>query len=225
MPQHWPHTCLSDKPFVLETNASNQWLGAVLSQEQTDHNLYPVAYANRSLSPSEQNYGISELETLAVVWSISHFRSYLYRNCVTVLTDHTAVIPILETPNPSGKHARWWTKVYGSGVKEVHIRYRPGWDNAIADTLSHSPQAPAPKEGVGEGEVQVHCSCCDQYRGNWHHSVTTAVGTISSSHGQGALCYILEQRAVHGASEDSQPNSQVQVLKRNVFSCLDLWSK
>ena len=82
-----------------------------------------------------------ELETLAVVWAISHFVPYLYGYEVTVLTDHTAVKAILQTPNPSGKHARWWTKVYASGVKNVKIQYLPGRLNSSADTLSHCQQS------------------------------------------------------------------------------------
>lgn len=144
-----------DKPFVLETDASIAGVGAVLSQPQEDGQLHPVAYASRSLSAPERNYAITELETLAVVWAITHFHSYLYGHSVTVYTDHSAVKAVLETPNPSGKHARWWTKVYGSGVKEVHIIYRSGKLNASADALSRSPQAPAPSEGIGEEEVQV----------------------------------------------------------------------
>ena len=73
----------------------------------------------------------------------------------TVYTDHSAVKAVLETPNPSSKHARWWTKVYGQGVKKVEIRYRLGKSNTNADALSRSPQAQAPREGLGEGEIQV----------------------------------------------------------------------
>ena len=98
--------------FVLETDASVKGLGAVLSQGQEDQRLYPVAYASRALSAAEKNYSITKLETLAVVWTISHFRAYLYSHEVKVLTDHTAVKTILGAPNLSGKHARWWLKVY-----------------------------------------------------------------------------------------------------------------
>ena len=144
-----------DREFVLDTDASIEGIGAILSQPQEDGHLHPIAYASRALSPPERNYAITELETLAVVWAMSHFHSYLYGHSVTVFTDHSAVKAVLETPNPSGKHARWWTRVYGRGVKEVKIRYRPGKTNANADALSRCPQAPAPVEGIAEAEVQV----------------------------------------------------------------------
>ena len=141
--------------FTLETDASIQGLGAVLSQKQDDGKLHPIAYASRALNGAERNYGVTELETLAVVWAMSHFRSHLYGGRVTVLTDHTAVKAVLESPNPTGKHARWWTRVYGTGVQTVHITYRAGKDNASADALSRSPCDTAPERGIAQGDTQV----------------------------------------------------------------------
>ena len=138
--------------FILETDASIQGVGAVLSQYQEDQKLHPVAFASRALNPAERNYSITDLETLAVVSSVSHFRTYLYGQRVTVYTDHAAV---LQNPNTSGRHARWWTKVHSAGLQEITILYRAGKENPIADALSRNPQAPAPHQGVAEGEVQV----------------------------------------------------------------------
>ena len=81
------YPCFS-KDFTLETDASIQGLGAVLSQIQEDGKVHPVAYASRALNPSEKNYSVTELETLAVMWAITHFHTYLYKNRATVLTDH-----------------------------------------------------------------------------------------------------------------------------------------
>ena len=144
-----------DRKFILETDASIRGLGGVLSQYQDDKKLHPVAFASRALNPAERNYSITDLETLAVVWGISHFRTYLYGQRVTVYTDHAAVKAVLQSPNTSGRHARWWTRVYGAGLREVNIVYRAGKENPIADALSRNPQALAPQEGVAEGEVQV----------------------------------------------------------------------
>ena len=144
-----------DRDFVLETDASIHGLGAILSQVQDDHKSHPIAYVSRALSTAEKNYGITELETLAVVWAMSHYHCYLYGHCVTVYTDHSAVKALLETPNPTGKHARWWTKVFAQGVRRVHIVYKAGKENVNADALSRSPHAPAPLVGDVEEEVQV----------------------------------------------------------------------
>ena len=128
-----------DRCFVVETDASGIGLGAVLSQSQDDGELHPIAYTSRALSPCEMNYGITELETLAVVWAMSHFRTYLYGQAVVIVTDHSAVGAVLQKPGSNGKHARWWLKIYDSGAKSVEIRHRPGRENTNADALSRNP--------------------------------------------------------------------------------------
>ena len=149
------------KGFTVETDASYSGLGAILSQEQEDGCLHPVSYASRALSPAEQNYGITDLETLAVVWAVTHFRHYLYNQHVRIYTDHAAVKSVLQNPNISGKHARWWTKIYGSGLKEVKIVNRAGKESSNADALSRNPYGAAPTEGIGESEIQVSKVECD----------------------------------------------------------------
>ena len=144
-----------NKEFTLETDASVCGLGAILSQFQEDKRLHPVAYASRALSDQEKRYAITELETLAVVWAMSHFYCYLYGHDVTVLTDHSAVKAVLCNPGGSSKHARWWTRVYGAGIRNVNIIYRAGRDNANADALSRQPYLPAPAVGTADDEVQV----------------------------------------------------------------------
>ena len=84
-----------EQNFILETDASLCGLGAVLSQMEQGLS-HTVSYASRSLSSPEKNYSISELETLAVVWAIQHYRAYLYGHEVTVVTDHSAVKAILK---------------------------------------------------------------------------------------------------------------------------------
>ena len=73
-----PLLCYPDfsKDFTLETDASRKRL---------------VAYASHSISSTEANYAITDLETLAVVWAVTHFRYYLYGHKVTIITDHAAV--------------------------------------------------------------------------------------------------------------------------------------
>ena len=90
-----------DIGFVLETDPSYQGLGAVLSQKLEDKLLHPVSFSSRALSPSEKNYAVTELETLAVVWAVKHYRAYLYGHDVQVVTDHSAVKALLSNPSAS----------------------------------------------------------------------------------------------------------------------------
>ena len=127
----------------------------MLTQEQPDGKLHPIAYASRALAPAEKNYGITDLETLAVVWAMSHFHYYLYGHQVTVYTDHSAARAVLEAPNPTGKHAKWWLRVHGKGVKEVRFVYHSGRENSNADALSRCLKPPDTEEAGEQDEVQI----------------------------------------------------------------------
>lgn len=70
-------------------------------------------------------------------------------------TDHSAVKAVLLAPNPSGKHARWWTQVYGSGIQEVDIVYRPGKKCANVDALSRSPVEDPSADVTLEGNSEI----------------------------------------------------------------------
>ena len=151
---------------------------------------------------SEKRCGITELESLAVVWGISHFHHFLYGHNVTIYTDHTAVKAVLEAVNPTAKHARWWTSVYGRGVRNLKILYRAGRENTNADALSRSPHLPAPVVGIGEDEVQVSTIAAE---GIWRNS---PIQPMTSTE-----CVTLSLREI-SQSGDVEWSTRVQELLR-----------
>ena len=126
-----------DKPFLLETDASKEGLGAVLSQKQDDGCYHPVAFGSRTLMPSEQNYHSSKLEFLALKWSVTeHFKEYLAYAPFTVCTDNNPLTYMLTTPNLDVTGHCW----VGALVSyEFTLEYQKGSDNAATDVLSQVP--------------------------------------------------------------------------------------
>lgn len=121
-----------NQEFVLTTDASNFALGAVLSQGPIGNDL-PIAYASRTLNNSEQNYSTTEKELLAIVWSVKHFRPYLYGRKFTIVTDHKPLTWLFNCKDPGSKLVRWRLKLAEYDYKIIH---KPGKINSNADALS-----------------------------------------------------------------------------------------
>ena len=75
-------------------DASKTGLGAILQQHE--NGCRPFHFASRFLTPLEENYSINELELLAVVWAIEHFKNYLYGIKFQVVSDHKALATVLK---------------------------------------------------------------------------------------------------------------------------------
>ena len=102
------------------------------------------------MNKHERNYGISELETLGLVWSVRYFRSYLLGHPCVVYTDHAACLSILSTAKPSGKLARWALTIQ---EMDLVIKHKSGKKNAAADTLSRCYAGEGDVAAVGAKEV------------------------------------------------------------------------
>ena len=82
-------------------DASHDGLGAVFEQ-YSDSGWHPISFASRYLNPAEKNYSKNELESLAVVWATEHFRNYIYGRYFTVISDHKALLTLVNS-SPKGK--------------------------------------------------------------------------------------------------------------------------
>ena len=119
--------------FMLDTDASDTGIGAILSQVQDDG---VIAYASRSLSRQEQRYCVTRRELLAVVEFIHHFRHYLLGVHFTLRTDHGSLVWIQNFKEPEGQLARWLERLQEYTFTVVH---RPGNQHTNVDALSRVP--------------------------------------------------------------------------------------
>ena len=79
------------KRLVLSTDASTVAIGDCLSQYDYQNDLKPVFYIDRALSKAENNYSATQLELLAIVWSILEPKYYLEFQSFDLVSDHMAL--------------------------------------------------------------------------------------------------------------------------------------
>lgn len=127
------------RDFSLETDSSKIGIAAHLFQEiEVNGNIEikTIAFTSRVLTKSEQNYGITELETLAVVNAFAKFRYFLAGKHTKVYTDHKALEFLMTSKLVHDRLKRWALYLQEFRFTVIHI---PGPTNIVADTLSRAP--------------------------------------------------------------------------------------
>ena len=125
-----------DREFILQTDASDFGVGAVLSQLDDNEREQVVAYASKALSARQQKFSATEKEAYAVVFGTQHFRVYLLGRHFTIVTDHNA-LRWLHSMEPKGRLARWVLDLQEFNFSVVH---RAGRLHNNADALSRLVQ-------------------------------------------------------------------------------------
>lgn len=86
-----------NKQFVIETDASDKGVGAVLQQDG-----HPIAFVSKALGPKKQGLSIYEKEYLAILMAVDQWRQYLIQGEFLILTDQKSLIHLddqrLHTP-------------------------------------------------------------------------------------------------------------------------------
>ena len=133
------------RPFILDTDASNDGIGAVLSQEY-DGSECVVAYASRTLNKSERKYSVTRKELLAVVVFTQHFRTYLLGQPFKLRTDHGSLSWLCNFKDPTGQLARWLEQLQEFHFEVIH---RKGPAHQNADALSRLPHQAKEQDDFG----------------------------------------------------------------------------
>ena len=121
------------KMFIVQTDASERGVGAVLSQVGESGEDKPVAYFSKKLLTREENYSTVEKECLAIKLATQAFRVYLLGRPFVVQTDHRALEWLDRVKENNSRLSRWSLAMQPF---QFTVEYRPGRGNANADSLS-----------------------------------------------------------------------------------------
>ena len=122
-----------DKPFILQTDASNRGVGAILSQPDADGSDRPVAYFSRKLLPREERFSTIEKECLAIKLGVQAFQVYLIGRTFTIQTDHRSLAWLDRMKDANARLTRWSLLLQSY---TFNVEYRAGGKNGNADGLS-----------------------------------------------------------------------------------------
>ncbi|KAL0159610.1 hypothetical protein M9458_043335, partial [Cirrhinus mrigala] len=132
----------STKPFVVEVDASDVGVGAVLSQRGPDEKLHPCSFFSRKFNPTQQRYGVGDCELLAIKWALED-------DPFTVWTDHQNLTVIRQTKQLNPRQARMPKR---DAISHQHQRDTTSSEPApvlpphiILAPLHHSLEPPPPE--------------------------------------------------------------------------------
>ena len=167
-------------PFLIETDASDKGIGAVVQQEG-----HPVAYVSKALGPRNQALSTYEKEYLGILLAVDHWRPYLQHAEFTLKTDQKSLAFLDEQRLTTPWQHKALVKLLGLQFK---ICYKKGVENRAVDALSRVPPGPR-QEILAISSVQAVWlkELTDAYASNPHTAKLLATLAIHSPAGHFTL--------------------------------------
>ena len=112
----------------------------MLQQKQNNNEWRPICFASRLLTDFEAKYSINELELLAIVWAVVHFKIYVLGVKFKVISDHKALMSVLKPTRGhkffSSRLTRWVGRLLPFEFEVIHVA---GRTLGMAHYLSRHP--------------------------------------------------------------------------------------
>jgi hypothetical protein len=124
-----------NRQFIVETDACDTGLGAVLMQEEK-----PIAFLSKPLSATNRFLSIYEKEFLVLIMPVERWRPYLQRQEFVIRSDHRSLAFLNDQTLHSELQRKAMTKLMGL---QFTIVYRKGRENKVVDALSRIPNLKA----------------------------------------------------------------------------------
>ena len=145
---HWR----PDLPIIVETDASDYALAIILSIQEVNGDIHPIAFHSRTFSATELNYDLHDLELLAIFDTFKIWQHYLEGSTfpIDVVTDHKN-LKYFSTTKILSQHQACWSE-FLSGFNMV-IRFRSGHLGTKPNALTCHPDLYLKEGGKDFGKV------------------------------------------------------------------------
>jgi hypothetical protein len=154
-------------PYTVVTDASGYAIGAALCQDH-GNGLQPCAFLSRKMNDHERNYAVHEQELLAIVHALREWRHYLLGNRIIIITDHRSLQYLSTQDKLSARQTRWSEFLQQF---DYEIKYRPGKENHVADSLSRRPDhmlAP-----IHQTSIEINSELLDTIKAEYNNDPVT----------------------------------------------------
>ena len=162
---------LPEGKYIIDTDASDFAMGAVLQQEQNGI-VRVVAYASKTFDQAERQYCTTRKELAAIIYALKEFRHYVMGGVHFLLrTDHGALTYLFKTPVPIGQQARYLNFLADYNFE---IQHRPGTQHGNSDGLSRRPcgSTKCTREDCEVGRpTEMKSEQCRRFRNPWNKRV------------------------------------------------------
>ena len=123
-------------PIYVCTDGSKMGIGGYLYQA-IDGEERIISFYSRSTTKAERKWDTRDLEVLAIISTLEHYRPVIDGQRLRLITDHKNLKWLLDQKNPSGRLGRWVLRL---SEFDFELEYRKGSRMQVADCLSRNSQ-------------------------------------------------------------------------------------
>ncbi|GFV32086.1 retrovirus-related Pol polyprotein from transposon 297 [Trichonephila clavipes] len=109
-----------EREFIVQTDASNAGMGAVLTQLTEQGEEHPILYLSKKFSEVEKRYCTTEKECASIVFAIKRLHYYLDGNSFLVMTDHNPLVWLNRNVSSNPRLMRWALALQPYNFRIVH---------------------------------------------------------------------------------------------------------
>ncbi|GFT06676.1 retrovirus-related Pol polyprotein from transposon 17.6 [Trichonephila clavipes] len=124
-----------EREFIVQTDASNAGMEAVLTQLTEQGEEHPILYLSKKFSEVEKRYCLTEKECASIIFAIKRLHYYLDGNSFLVMTYHNPLVWLNRNVSSNPRLMQWALALQPYNFRIVH---RSGKSHKNEDSFSRS---------------------------------------------------------------------------------------